>query len=501
MALHHRREVRDMRSAYNDNIRNARSSPCQSDSTSSRSFQTCSNESYQTKATSHSSNIAQHHRPSHIRWNTCDNRNKDAPPQYFGDRQMQESPPTSPASSVETYASTEAGEDNEPERETEYDVPEYTARSIPSSAALAATPSEFSELFPSSRRLDIRHDDSTVDGNMNLRVDTEVSVYGRRCAMSLFHLRLHDLQRREFSLRRYCRDSGREVCHSDTKREKRRFEEKRPTLSRSVSNTVKKLRPQPERGSSSSKVAKLQRNDSGYGSMYSDDLNWGSEAEFMEPDDRARLSAPSNTINLEFSNYANIGIHRTFDKDRNVYEFTYWGKTYIWKPKIRKDASGDERIFFRLREKKTKETLAYIEPISLTPEEAMEESRSGGWVPPCTMQIVDQSITSSGLSRSDLDRAKHVADTIVATGLIALVDDRIRRLFDPEYPKVMKVPFMNMEFEYIGPRKLLGEIMNKRDANSRPSSRPSTSGGSTPGGAESGSIHRISLSRRQSSRG
>lgn len=492
-----------MRSAFNDNLSNDRSSPVHSDSNSTRSFQTCSNESYQTKATSYSSNIAQPPRPPHIRWNTCDTRSRDAPPpQYFDDRHMQESPPTSPASSVETYASTEDGEENLPERETEYDVPEYTARSLPSSTALAATPSEFSELFPSSRRLDIRHDDSTIDGNMNLRLDTSVSVHGRKCAMSLFHLRLHDLQRREFSLRRYCRDSGREVCHSDTRREKRRVEEKRPTFTRSVSNTLGKLRPQPERQSSANaKIARLQRNDSGYGSMHSDDLDWSGEVEQVDADDRSRHVPPSNSISLEFSNYANVEVHRRTDNARNVYEFTYWGKTYVWKPKIRKDPSGDERLFFRLSLKKSKQTLAYIEPKALSPDEAMEESRSGGWVPPCTMQIVDQSITSSAMSRTDLDHAKHVADTIVATGLIALVDDRIRRLFDPEYPKVMKVPFTNMEFEFLGPRKLLGEIMNRREASSRPNSRPSTSGGSTPMGAESGSIQGISLSRRQSSRG
>jgi hypothetical protein len=491
-----------MRSAYNDSIHTAvdRSSPSQSDSNSTRSFQTCS--TYQTKATSYSGNIAaqqqqqQYQRPSHIRWSTCDGRNKDAPPAYFDDRQMQESPPTSPTCSVETYASTEAGDGDGAEREAEYDVPDYTARSILSSTALAATPSEFSELFPSSRRLDIRHDDSTLDGNMNLRVDTEVSVHGRRCPMSLFHLRLHDLQFREFSLRRYCRDSGREVCHSDTKRDKRKSEDKRPTFSRSMSNTFGKLRPQPERISSAS--AKLQRNDSGYGSMHSSDMEWDRASDPAQ-DVQSRHLPPSNSINLEFSNYANVEVHHRLASDRNIYEFDYWGKKYTWKPKVRREASGDERMFFRLRASDSKDTLAYIEPKVLAPEEAREELRSGGWVPPCTMQIVDQSITASGLARSDLDHAKHVADTIVATGLIALVDDLIRRLFDPEYPTVMRIPFTNMQFEYVGARKLLGEVMNRRDAESRPNSRPSTSGGSsTPLGAESGSSRRISLSRRQS---
>jgi hypothetical protein len=71
-------------------------------------------------------------------------------------------------------------EDNGPDELPEFEVPEYSTEPYVANV-IAATPSDFSELFPSHRRLQIRHDDSTLDGNMNLRVDTEVTVHGMNC--------------------------------------------------------------------------------------------------------------------------------------------------------------------------------------------------------------------------------------------------------------------------------------------------------------------------------
>jgi hypothetical protein len=68
-------------------------------------------------------------------------------------------------------------EDDGPDGPPEFEVPEYSTAPY-AATHLAATPSDFSELFPSHRRLIVRHDDSTLDGNMNLRIDTEVTMHG-----------------------------------------------------------------------------------------------------------------------------------------------------------------------------------------------------------------------------------------------------------------------------------------------------------------------------------
>jgi len=120
-----------------------------------------------------------------------------------------------PHASVETYASTIAStEDLIPQ--PEYEVPPERAE-IFSPNSIPTKPSEFAELFHAGRRIHIEHDDSTPDGNMNLCLDTEISISGQRWKMTLFHLRMRDLRDRQFSLRRHCRDSGREVCKSSRK--------------------------------------------------------------------------------------------------------------------------------------------------------------------------------------------------------------------------------------------------------------------------------------------
>ena len=148
-----------------------------------------------------------------------------------------------PRTSVSTYASTTRSEAELQEEETKeeqvspYEVDDRQEK-FPTDA-LASTPSSFARLFPSSRRLLIRHDDATIDGNMNLRVDT-IAHGKKRTVVQLFHLRMYDLAKREFSLRRYGRDSGREVCNS-----KRRNDDEaslsRPTLQRSMSTAMKNL--------------------------------------------------------------------------------------------------------------------------------------------------------------------------------------------------------------------------------------------------------------------
>ena len=115
--------------------------------------------------------------------------------------------------SVQTYVSTEPSEvDTDSESVAAFDLLDFEEDEYRSDA-IPATPRDFAELFPSGRRLSIHHDDSTVDGNMNLRVDTlvETEWSDQKENLTLFHLKMNDLKSRDCSLRRYCRDSGREV--------------------------------------------------------------------------------------------------------------------------------------------------------------------------------------------------------------------------------------------------------------------------------------------------
>lgn len=130
-----------------------------------------------------------------------------------------------------------------------------------------ATSQDFAELFPTSRELKIRHDDTTMDGNMNLSVQTPVTTscgYSRNIV--LFHLRMYDLKTRDFSLRRYCRESGREIVHS-TRKSSRRPSNSRPGFQRSLSNALAAFKSKSEL---KQKPASLKRHDSGYDSMHSD---------------------------------------------------------------------------------------------------------------------------------------------------------------------------------------------------------------------------------------
>ncbi|RCI09473.1 hypothetical protein L249_3650 [Ophiocordyceps polyrhachis-furcata BCC 54312] len=207
-------------------------------------------------------------------------------------------------------------------------------------------PYTFGLLFPSLERLSIRHDDASVDGHLNLRVDIATVAAGRPMTLQLFHLRMHHLGSRRFSLRRYGRDSGRDVCV----------------------------------------CKRLYKNGGNH-------------------DARHSLSAVLRT--LEFSNYARIAVRRRSRNKR--YEFNWWGDDYAWKRE-----SENNVVSFHLLRQGQRQPLAYIVPESRTGLGRADSSTE--WVPPCSLWIVDKSVVDAG-----------VAEIIVATGLIALVDDCIRR--------------------------------------------------------------------------
>ncbi|TKA31301.1 hypothetical protein B0A50_02146 [Salinomyces thailandicus] len=448
MALHHRWNVDNMRHAYDNN----RSRHFDS-SESERSYQSSSDNSYQTQPTVYSCSPAK--RPHHIHHNTYDSR-LDTAPRFFDDRLPQESPRVS----VETYASTIASEEDLLEEDVlpEYDVPEYNAHPYESNV-IPATPSDFSELFPSKTRLHVRHDDSTLDGNMNLRIDTEAMTQGRRCEMTLFHLRMHDLKEREFSLRRYCRDSGREVCHSSRKPQKQATAGQRPSFQRSLSNAFSSKKTKSD--TKTPTLQSLKRNDSGYGSMHSMDL---------EKDEAPRLASQStqqasnDTMKLEFSNYAHVDVKRTGVKGSKRYDFEYWGVPYAWRRVVFKESSP-KRTSYHLTRAGSEQVLAYIVPTSLTNTQSHDEEKRGGWVPPCTMWLADDKLVQG---------QKDAVDVVMAAGLTALVDDAIRMRFQSKTTKQILIPKMQMGVEWVGPRQLINEMF-RRDSGSSQQSRASTS--------------------------
>ena len=321
-----------------------------------------------------------------------------APPLYAHDLWERDTCSASPVSydhgfgsraSVETYASTVPSIEDYDDDESHYEVPEYEDEAFPT-IAIPSTPADFADFFPSSRRLCIRHDDSTVDGNMNLRVDTEIFLSkGRRADLTLFHLRMHDLKNREFSFRRYCRDSGREVCHSSRKYVKPASDRK-PGIQRSMSSALSSLRSRTDSRTMAPKS--LKRHDSGYESTVDEE----EIMEFRRPSTKAHnnIPIPTNTTQLEFSNYAHIDVKRRGAKTSKRYEFEYWGTSYAWMRKSRR-AGYLKQTSYHLVDTATNVAVAHIVPAPLTPEEAREEDGKGGWVPPCSMWISDERLLTA----------------------------------------------------------------------------------------------------------
>lgn len=286
--------------------------------------------------------------------------------------------------SAETYTSTVAS--YEDESDSYYYAPKRTPRPI----AVPSTPAQFAELFPSERTLSIKHDESTYDGNMNIRVDCDHEC-GR---LTLFHVRLYDLRNCEMSVRRYGRDCGREVAKI-----KRRFERpatpKRPHLQRTVSKAVQSFLGKPD----APEFSPPSRQDSGYCS------DPGVEDEEEANDEPAPATSglkPTNSCVLEFSNYAHVNIARKGQKQGKKYDFEYWGKSYSWKRAIKHEGLPDEQVSFTLLNTATAKTVATITPDALTPEMAAEQYANGSFVPPCTMKLIPSTADPIAADRGDI---------------------------------------------------------------------------------------------------
>lgn len=290
---------------------------------------------------------------------------------------------------MDTYAPTVSSMDDLDDDLPPFNRPDFECATLPL-PALASSPQEFAELFPSIQRLSIKHDDTTMDGNMNLRVDTEArTLDGGRIDLTLFHLRMYDLKRREFSLRRYCRDSGQEVCHSSRKYTKPSVM-RRPGLQRSMSNALSSLRSKSDNKTPT--APGLKRHDSGYGSMHEEAM----DDEFVSQSQRgpSNIPIPTNTTQLEFSNYAHLEVKRRGAKSSKRYELEYWGNKYAWK-RVAVKSGNFKDISYHLVDTKTSNALAHIVQVPLSTPEIREENAKGGWVPPCNMFLEDSVLTRS----------------------------------------------------------------------------------------------------------
>lgn len=292
-----------------------------------------------------------------------------------------------PQDSADTYAPSVSLEDLDQDQDLPlYNVPDDGCEPI-GPKALTSSPQEFAEYFPSTQRLCIRHDDSTLDGNMNLRVDTQARTYdGGDIDLTLFHLRMHDLKSREFSLRRYCRGSGREICHSRRKYSKPSIM-KRPALQRSMSNALSSLRSKSN--TKTATMAGLETQDSGDDSVHEDEVD--NKAEVSSPRDSGNIPIPTNTTLVEFSNYTHLEVKRRGAKESKKYYFEYWGTKYAWK-RVAVASGNFKEISYHLCNVKTSASLAHIVPIPQCSSEQQEEIAKGGWVPPSTMILEDSVI-------------------------------------------------------------------------------------------------------------
>lgn len=375
--------------------------------------------------------------------------------------------PSSSSSSLETYTSSQSSETDSTAALDDYSdkiqhlhpcesgipssLPISRRGSVTDPTIRSSDPRAFSKLFPSMDLLSIRHDDRSVDGNLNLRVETTATTMKKRpVTVQLFHLVMYDLVQRDFSLLRYGPDSGREVCSS------RR------------SASVSRPGPAMQQIYSALQSPFLRSRANSYPSHEPDQARIGpphhaqpvSNTRSTQYEDTRRVSIPSpnttittherekpsNTIKLEFSNYASITLHHKH-KSSKKYTFDWWGHNYTWRRETNKSLNAAS--FHLIRDGDSAAPVAHIVPEVQSPTEAQAERAAGGWVPPCFMWICDTSVIEALTDVAEyvsfpsllfvLIFREEFADffskkisVIVATGLITLVDDSIRRRWQVE---------------------------------------------------------------------
>jgi hypothetical protein len=99
---------------------------------------------------------------------------------------------------------------------------------------------------------------------------------------------------------------------------------------------------------------------------------------------------PTNTIKLEFSNYARVDVVRHGSKS---YDFEWWGHKYSWRRDV--DKALGLASFHLIRDGHGSSPVAHIVPEVRSPTQIEAEEEIGGWVPPSFMWISDQSIVDA----------------------------------------------------------------------------------------------------------
>ncbi|RKF56683.1 hypothetical protein OnM2_079029 [Erysiphe neolycopersici] len=266
----------------------------------------------------------------------------------------------------------------------------------------ATNSTNFAEHFPSSKILSICHDTLSSDNHMNLRVDTE--DINNRGMVQLFHLRIQDLQMRQFSLRRYERNSGREICKTA-----RKHVVSTPVLPRSVSTALSHFKMP---SSPSNLLQKLRPDTNSHGG-----ISILTTPSSIKSNSNA---IATNIIRLEFSNYAQVEVKcRNGRRLGKRYEFEYWGHKYVWR-RVGKREAKYKGISYHLNRAGHATAIAYIVPEVQNQWQQYQERKAGNWVPPCGMWIAETALTEGC----------DVADVVIATGLISLVDDNIEKYSD-----------------------------------------------------------------------
>ena len=241
-----------------------------------------------------------------------------------------------------------------------------------------ASPTEFGQLFPSGRKMLVQHDNSYGDGAMNLRVDMHSSCYSRsRERVTVFHMKINNIEKRETSLRRYCRDSGREVC-SSTRVRPSTTRESRPKLIRSLTSAFSSL------GSSSASTTPPNAN----GADQDDNGATGGDGFQSLAESKSAEQPLNDSIMLDFSNYAHIELARKQKNGDIWHEYDYWGTKYRWKtiPSVR---GYPDNCVYQLFCSASTKCVASIVPVPLTAAEMMEEQAKGSWIEPCSFWIED----------------------------------------------------------------------------------------------------------------
>ncbi|OBT68652.1 hypothetical protein VE03_01729 [Pseudogymnoascus sp. 23342-1-I1] len=390
----------------------------------------------------------------------------------------------------------------------EYTYDDYSPTSAPSyalpappSTATPTTPHDFALYFPSHRRLTIAHDPSSPDMAQNLVITTTPDS-AQKTPMQLFHLRMHDIPTRAFSLRRYCRDSGREVCHSVLRggegAGKKVKQVKHPKLQRSMSTALATVTrsgvkradswgaPSGHHHHNNSNKSSYPpptplltiptRRDSGYETYFDEESDFSTsdsedEEEFAPipvPATSAQKKGRTNTTHLEFSNYAHVDLTRRGSSSSKHWDFEYWGTPYSWK------REGDSYHLVPSSSSSSSSgivagggAVAHIVPDVLTTSQTREEAREGCWIPKCSFWISDPAILAGG---------GDVADVVVATGIMALVDDKARaeeRAGKGGRRSIkVQIPMspVTLDLEVVGAREMMRSVFRKgsRDERERP---------------------------------